>query len=422
MENKIDSRSPMELNFKNPDVSWATLQYNRKSPHKISILFVYFMFFILFSVFVYSYFAEMIVTVETKGRLVGVSPPVQIPAMSSFTVSEAFVKENQRVKKGDLLVSSRHTVADSQAKEIQNYLNKTYEIAQKYSTRLCSKCSRELENILQQYYKIKAEGEVNDQLASLNDLLVNFKSAAIDFESLPSYLSSLRLSLQNANKKLARIRQQNGENILYAEVESLKSQAASAKAAISERTQGVTLKLHSLRDQILSKSALLRTKVGEWSRDQSIVAPFDGIVTNFQVTGSGQFISVGQTVLELVPDTSGLIAELDVNNSDISRLRQKMEALVKVDAFPEVIYGHLLGEVQEIPVNVTRAAIPGDGNMHFYKVKVQLSSQSFHHDGGDEPLILGMTIRARIIVRKASVLRLAYEALFKIKERTFEQQ
>jgi len=111
-----------------------------------------------------------------------------------------------------------------------------------------------------------------------------------------------------------------------------------------------------------------------------IKAPFDGVIASVNA-GIGSYVSAGQPVATVI-DTSSHIAEIEIDEIDLARVKPGMEATISFDAIPGV---KLPGKVDYIAA----MAVPR-GGMVTIPVKVAI-------EGSHELLKPGLTASVKIL-------------------------
>ena len=77
-------------------------------------------------------------------------------------------------------------------------------------------------------------------------------------------------------------------------------------------------------------------------------APIAGRVQSSIITNVGQVVSIGQEIMRIVPEDSGLEIQAYVRNRDIGFVSVGQEAVVKVESFPFTRYGVIKAHVKRI--------------------------------------------------------------------------
>jgi HlyD family secretion protein len=177
---------------------------------------------------------------------------------------------------------------------------------------------------------------------------------------------------------------------------------------------------HSLLDLLITT----RTDVAKVSESISkaslikdlvvVTAPEDGIVLDVIHRGVGSIVREGEPLVTVVQSSAKLVADININSSDIGYTRQGDDVIVKVDAFPYQRHGFLKGRLAAI--SEESFAANGGGNQGvlpapvkeesgaFHRGRVELMSTQLDEMPEGARLIPGMTLTAEIKVGRRSVL------------------
>ncbi len=191
-----------------------------------------------------------------------------------------------------------------------------------------------------------------------------------------------QVALDNARRILRRYRDLGGQGFVSPE--------ALEKTELDVRTGEINIK--SLTEQVSQAEAAL-AKARDELRKTTITSPIDGIVTKLnaelgEMTLTGTMNNPG-TVIMVVSDMGAVLAEVDVDETRIVKVKPGETARVVVDAVGEL--HPYAGRVTEI----AGTAVKRQGQeVQVFPVKIAL-------DRPDERLRPGMTAKARIEAEKA---------------------
>ncbi len=258
-------------------------------------------------------------------------------------------------------------------------------------------------NIMGQITKLNVEE--GDHVAKGDLLLVidqarytaSAEASRSGLESLEAELNRVRESMAQAKRDAERAETQYHEGILpEAEYERAKSSFEQATAAVQRAERQVSqarADLAGVRDQL---------------EKTEIRAPMDGIVTRRNVE-QGEVVVTGTmnnpgTVLMTISDMSTVEAVLEVDQTDVPRLRVGQHAAVRIDAFPDQSFPGVVAEIGSSPIQGA-SALGGAATGTDYEVKVTLQ----HHPDGVRP---GLTVTSDIVTaRRDNVLVVPIGAL-----------
>ena len=112
-----------------------------------------------------------------------------------------------------------------------------------------------------------------------------------------------------------------------------------------------------------------------------------------------------------------LRAELAVPSAAIGFVKPGQRVRLSVDAFPYQRFGTVEGKVLTVATSSIGAAGPNGTTIPVYPVMVALDRAAVSAFGRDEPLVSGMTLSARIVTEKQSLLEWLFEPLFAVQRR-----
>jgi membrane fusion protein len=147
----------------------------------------------------------------------------------------------------------------------------------------------------------------------------------------------------------------------------------------------------------------------------TVSAPVAGRIAAIS-THVGESVVSNQEVAVIVPSNSRIQAELVVAPESIGLIREGQEVKLAVDAFPFQTFGNVTGTI----TNLSDATVlrPGaNGPSPVYLATVAIRDPWMELSGGREPLQVGMTVSARIIVSEGSLLEWLFEPLYAVMRR-----
>jgi membrane fusion protein len=182
-------------------------------------------------------------------------------------------------------------------------------------------------------------------------------------------------------------------------------------AQVSAQSRAQVASLTAARAQVEQQAA---SSAGAGA--YAIRAPMAGTVTAVTAR-EGQTVSPATPLMAIIPDGAQLQAVLSVPSAAIGFVKVGQEVRIGVDAFPYERFGTVVGRVlsvAESPLNIRDA----DGSaLSSYPVRVRLERKSVEAFGRKEPLIPGMTLTARIVTERQSLLEWLFEPLFAVRRR-----
>jgi len=166
-------------------------------------------------------------------------------------------------------------------------------------------------------------------------------------------------------------------------------------------------------------AAIARDRVQTQTGAELMVkAPAAGMVAS-RSAEVGQGVQLGQRLLTLLPDGSGLEAQLMLPSRAIGFIEPGDRVLLRYQAFPHQKFGHHRGTVRQ----VSRSALarepgamtgPAGSGEPVYRVRVALEAQTIMAYGETEPLRPGMLVEADILGESRKLYEWVLEPLYSV--------
>ena len=396
---------------------------------------------------------EVQATVIPEGQLKVIQPPL------SGTVQEVRVRQGDRVRAGDSLIVYQSAavsdlLVDLKTKEAEMALAKQaaeVTLPERISAieRLISKeqekfTQQELihnKNLLRSDEQMHRIGlEITNARGRLDligkEIIANEKLAKKGFVTERKMLE-LRRFKEEIAIEIQRLQSSAAEATVDREIEgdrfrleerSLQTKLAEYREEIEELRRSAAERYDMARIQFEQARDLAELNLTGVNRDiieqtsqglarptdiAVIAAPIDGIVADLAIRSPGETMDRGQTVITLVPDGVSLIAELQIPDRDVGKLREGQTIKFKFEAFPFADHGVLNGEVEAI----SPSAVGGDAQMgNLYRAESKLNQDYFRVKGEKAYLLPGMTAMAEIRTERKSVLELILKPFAELRE------
>ena len=234
-----------------------------------------------------------------------------------------------------------------------------------------------------------------------------------------------RIRFLELREQLLRMRQNHEEQAQSiargrARIESVEQQRRHLRAEFGKGLRREQIEI----EERISRLEQERVKVRQRRARMTLRAPVDGTVQEMTVFTEGGVVTVGQSVMSVVPSGSTLIVEARLLNKDVAFVRPGQPASVKLAAFPFTRYGDIEGRVEGVSEDVlhrgqrppalalgddvgTRQALADlqaqmAGNS--YLVHVGLDTQVMTLPDGFAPLAAGMIATVDIVTGRRRVI------------------
>jgi HlyD family type I secretion membrane fusion protein len=141
-----------------------------------------------------------------------------------------------------------------------------------------------------------------------------------------------------------------------------------------------------------------------------ITATADGIITKLNLRNSGQMVSAGQEIAQIVPSNAPLQVKAAISPNDIDKVKISQTAQMRVSACPYPDYGVLNGKVQQISEDTIKPDVAKSDSttatpQPVYEVTIQPNRQALNRGKHECLLQPGMLGSVDIVTREETVLQ-----------------
>ncbi len=416
--------------------------------HKHMLLVLMFVFFVV--AILWASFASLDITARGEGQVIPSSKIQSIQNLEGGIIQAFFVKEGDRVEKGQLLVrltdvGAQSDLGTNEAKywglaagivRLQAEVKgaSTVEFSKDMMEKAPESVAAELRAFAANKDKLNGQTLVLEQQLSQRRQEVN---------ELTRHASDLRgvIALSHERKNMVapliargsapkieavqieqEIRERQTElNGLTLAIPRANSAIAEAQARIQELKKTAVAQAQM---ELAAKTAEMNTvqqTLGalEDRKDRTeILSPVKGIVKDFKINTVGGVVRPGDPILEVVPLDDQLIVEAKIKPQDIARLTPGMKATVKFTAYDWAVYGGLKGEVTDISADT----IKNEKGESFYRVRVRTYENQLKRKGEVLPIIPGMVTTVDILTGERTVMQYLLKPVAKTLEYSMHEK
>lgn len=367
-------------------VEFTAESHFRRYDTRSRIIYLAALFFLV-AAFAALFFVSVNVSVRSAGMLTALTERSGIKTPVAGRVDAVFVKENQRVEKGAVLFTIQSEILEQEF----SYLDQR-----------AAEIDRKLAD-LRQLVRVCAERDIDRKVSLLSSLY------AQQYNLFRQQLTAAGTHLDNVSSMYKRNNYlYESEVISEAEFDKYRYELEKARNDLrlvyEEQGSRWQTDLNSLdleRREISSE----RNKLDREQEFHTVKAAQSGTVQGIGGLRPGTFLSMGEQVAELSPD-SGLIARVFISPEDIGLLKTGMRARFQVDAFNYHQWGMVEGRITDISNDVLLT----QGNSPVFEVKCALERTSLQLPNGYEGrLKKGMTLQARFIITERTLFQLLYD-------------
>jgi HlyD family type I secretion membrane fusion protein len=373
-----------------------------------------------------------------RGEFIPVQRVQVIQTPEGGALSAILVRNDDRVKKGDVLAKFRATdllrdieLADVRAGRLQIEIERLDALAsgrepnlEPYRQKYGSMVDEALQLHRQQVLKLQSD--LDQKNHTIAEVQTTLKSAE---DKIPAAKTALQAALELRDRtrdgartgiiprnRVAQVEEQAAQDErtyigLVSSLDEYKARIRSIgaeKAAIVAKTASDARDQRAQRIEQLSEVQAQMAALKSRSADIEVKAPVDGIVQKVSETPVGTVIKAGGTVCEIVPTEGGVLMQARVTPRDIGFVHVGDEAVVKADAFDYGRFGAVHGKVVRIAPS-SRAGAPNEEP--FFPVEVNLE-QAYIGSDPEHAVSPGMTGEADILTGQKTIFQYVLKPIY----------
>lgn len=370
--------------------------------------------------------AKVDVVVSAQGKVIPSGEIKILKPLESGVVSKIFVKESDRVKKGDILIQIDPTVTDASLSSKQDdlavidsdiVLLEALINESNLSKDEINKLNSSQLNLYNSQRQILASTYESNK-AKLNSAKLNIKANESEVNRLGLLLSKEEEAKIRLQKVLDLIAKKEYEEVSK-NIINLKEQKDIALYRLKESNKKLEEIIEENQKAIKTiKSSWIETSLNKEkekrelgaqinailfsNKTQQIKSPVDGFVGKLLIHTEGGVVSPNDNLISIVPSDAPLIIKANVLNKDIGFLKLGQEVAVKIDTFSFQKYGLLHGNIIEI----SKDAIEDERLGLIYEIKIKPKSLDIKVEGEIKQLEIGMSVIAEVKTGKRRVIEL----------------
>ncbi|MDH5744033.1 MAG: efflux RND transporter periplasmic adaptor subunit [Candidatus Aminicenantes bacterium] len=320
-------------------------------------------------------YGEFVVKMIESGEVSAIqSVSVFAPRVRGRLQINKLIKDGSRVQQGDVVVQFDMVETQQEMLKSLSDLN----IAQ-------SEIEKKLSNI---------ESQKRIDQMELDSTKLQYDEAKLDLRK--------GILLSQVEQEKLKLRYEQAEKRLQETLKKMESQTKFNQADLNVLSEK---KAKAEADYTMAKKSLA---------DMTLMAPKEGLVvlkeiwkgTGMSKVQEGDQVWPGYPILE-IPDLSAMEIKMYLNEVDVSKVAPGQEALITIDAFPDMVFG---GKVERIASMATKK--DWDAKIKTFETVVSLNEM-------DSRMRPGMTCLTEIIIKKIpEVIFVPIEAVFEKEGKT----
>ena len=411
---------------------------------------------LIFIIILWGYFAPLSTLAVANGKIIvsGENKPIQY--LDNGIVKKIYVQNGDSVKQNDILIKLDDTQLKSQynvmlqnitelkLKRDRLYAQKDNLKVVKYSFDIKDYNVTNIQNIKHlQNYIFRSRNELKnsqiniikkknkalkDQIKGINEAIKNKLSYIASVDEEIKELQSLYDDKLIDKTKLRELKRK--KILLDSDLSDLKIQKASLKVNITQneeeiikiKKEFISKVLDELKDTLTKIDNLQEQLIAIKDRlDHTIVrSPLDGVVDNLQIFNIGAVLTSGQIIMYIVPKSTELIVEANLDITDIDSVMVGQKADITFSAFNTRMTFAIEGEVSYISAD---RKVDKNSNKPYYKVDIAITKKG-KEDIKKNNFILKVGMPATVMIKTGSRTMLSYllKPILDMKVRAFNEE
>ena len=335
---------------------------------------------------IWASFARMDDVVKANAVLRPTENISELKCLVNGEISLKNYTQNQKVKKGDLLVSVDYTSEQLELETIENQLIR-------------------YESELLDYRNLLKFIQNNTSPQSPTEHLQN------KIESYVSEYNKLDLQVKDIQNKYGAEKSMPESMRLPQKIMELKNQLEQAEFSFSNWKNNQLLQINeniNSYDEKIQTIKLRRTVLQRNIKNANLYAPIDGSIDEILALNMGDYVVGGTNILRIIPnENEHLKAEIILDASKIARLKNGQIVNLRFPGLPPSSFGQLQGTISLIPADITVSS-----NNPVFLVEADIPEPFLFANNGEKiNLRSGLSAEARIIVSRDSVMKMILRKL-----------
>lgn len=455
---KVDFDTKQTLREFNDDLD----EFSKISPKKPLMIAGMIIIGMVVTFGVWASFAEIDVTVSSRGKILTSMPNVSVQSNYSSVIKKILIREGDYVKAGQPIAAFDETLIASDfrnSKEELGAINKEIISIQAELNFMMGKNfvgpkdtlqSAIFEGKIRQINKLRRDLVVKEKLLSY---LTNKPSQALVDRDANAYYQSkvmkIKTSLENLDGKTNHLKTEvkrlkklylakvipvtEYEKKLY-ELDLIKLERnkylATEISVNFEEVQELTTNLSSLEHEknislkdLLQKKQSLSEKFIKLTRqvqDGELLSPISGTVLKLEDQFQGTVIKPGDIIATIVPEDNNFHVEVDIDPVDITHVYEGAKVKIMLDSLPSQKHGELLGVIRLISKDTVDEDVFGEKNS-VYRAEVDIIENNLVELPDGFKLLPSMSVAGNIISGKRTVMTFLMFPVIKTLETSFRE-
>ena len=411
---------------------------------------------------VWASFAEIDVTVASRGKILTSIPNVEAQSNHSSVIKTILVEEGDEVEEGQPIAlfdetlvasdfrNSKEELAAVEKEIVSTRAELNFMIGKEYvaprdplQLSIFNGQVREIERLKRQLaVKTKLLGFLQNTkteplvdgvaLTSFNSKMAEIQTSLHDMDIKISFLKKETKRLkrllaanvvpsadyENKMQELTQIKSQRAKYFAteissnFEHIENLSSQLQTLEHEKNKSLQDLLQKRQSLFEKFV--------KLERQAKDVELKAPVSGTILKLEDQYQGSVIKTGDVIATIVPKVNKFHVEVDIDPADITHVYEGAKVKIMLDALPSQKHGELIGEIELLSKDTIDEDIFGEPNS-VYRAEVKITDNKLIKLPEGFTLLPSMTVSGNIISGRRTVMTFLLFPVIKTLETSFRE-
>ena len=411
---------------------------------------------------IWASFAEIDVTVATRGKILTSIPNVEAESNHSSVIKTILVKEGDEVEEGQPIAlfdetlvasdfrNSKEELAAVEKEIVSTRAELNFMVGKEFvapsdqlQLAIFNGQVKEIERLKRQLaVKTKLLGFLKDRkteplsdsvsLTLFNSKMAEIKTSLDDMDIKISFLKKETKRLkrllaagvvpssdyENKMQELTQIESQRAKYFAteistnVEQIDDLSSQLQTLEHEKNKNLQDLLRKRQSLFEKFV--------KLERQAKDVELKAPVSGTILKLEDQYQGSVIKTGDVIATIVPKVNKFHVEVDIDPADITHVYEGAKVKIMLDALPSQKHGELTGEIELLSKDTIDEDIFGEPNS-VYRAEVKIIDNKLVKVPEGFTLLPSMTVSGNIISGKRTVMTFLLFPVIKTLETSFRE-
>ena len=388
-----------------------------------------------------SFFYKYPDIIEARVTILSESPPIPIIARHDGKLDKLFVLDKQRVESGALLGIIENPADYQDVYKLLEFLDSvkpffdkpddlmSLEIPKDYSLGQNHASYSSLVSQLNDFQTYMKFNPSEQKIKSLEKEYTDYKNyieklrqkiEVLNQDYTLSVSQFMRDSVLHMNKVMSDVDFEKSKQAMLKQKFSYNSamtDLASTQIIMNQLTQDIEEQKRLKSESVFNQLTLLRTgyynlanQLIAWQQEFVLKTPISGQVTFTNFWSVNQFVSAGQTVFTVVPETEQeIIGKATIPMAGVGKVEIEQKVNIKLDNFPYMEFGILEGQVS----NISMVPVTNEQGS-YYSAEIKLRNGLVTNYKKELPFNQEMQGNAEIITKDRRLIQRLVEPLVSV--------